>query len=288
MRRFDKLKKSFPFLAHFHVYRVSLVSVCCLAAPLRGFIIWKYDMRVVTIVRIMWSAQMFEYRVCIMNMVWCVCVCVCVFVCVFVCLCVHAYVCVCVCTDQLDWGCPLGGLLLLQQDVRAEQIWYRTWLWPGDVCVCVWCVCVRISPPPWGMSSGQRHFSTGTSCCFSASEFLHASFPSLYHTCCFCLSFFCDVYHMFTRLCYLLVVHWHVLEMWRDYLESLYSGCSNSHTSIGKAIDIAYNAGLCMWRVHKSNNFFIRDGTLLFPCSVLHTFLQLNRCVTLQAASDDM
>lgn len=27
MRRFDKLKKSFPFLAHFHVYRVSLFFI---------------------------------------------------------------------------------------------------------------------------------------------------------------------------------------------------------------------------------------------------------------------
>lgn len=38
MRRFEKLKKSFPFLAHFHVYRVSLMG------PLRDFILWKYHM----------------------------------------------------------------------------------------------------------------------------------------------------------------------------------------------------------------------------------------------------
>lgn len=46
MRRFDMLKKSFPFLARFHVYRVSLVSrlMTAIPGPLRIFNIMKYDM----------------------------------------------------------------------------------------------------------------------------------------------------------------------------------------------------------------------------------------------------
>lgn len=129
MRRIDKLKKTFPFLAHFHVYRVGVIN--------NFHVLFTHD-------KAFWrpcgflSCNNVSKKMCLEG-VW-----------------------------ARLWACCFCSRM-----VGLEQIWWRHG--PGLLEGCVY---VCISPLPWGMSSGQRHFSPGT-WCFTVSKFLQTLFKAL-------------------------------------------------------------------------------------------------------------